>query len=116
MIRSTIRMTIPAAKREEVMKILGWVKELCRDEPGCLSCHIYADLREEEVLVLDQVWKTKESLDAHIRTEEYGNLLLALEMSRNKPEIRFDTISDSIGIAAIEKARSRARRRGGSER
>jgi len=106
MIRATIRMRIPPQKSDEVMKILGWVVELCRDDPGCLSCHIYGDLQEKDVLVLEQDWKAQEALDLHIRSEEYRNLLLALEMSLNKPEIRLDSIAGSTGIETIEKARN----------
>ena len=109
MIQSTIRMTIPPDKSNEIMKIIGWVVELCRDDPGCLSCHLYEDLQEKNSLVLEQVWRDQENLDLHLRSEEYRNLLLVLEMSLKKPEIRFDTISDSTGIETIEKARGYSR-------
>lgn len=106
MIQARIRMTIPPEKSEEVLTILGWVVELCRDDPGCLGCHLYGDLREKNVLVLEQVWRTQENLDQHLRSEEFRNLLLVLDLSVDQPEIRFDTISDSAGIEAIAKARS----------
>ncbi|MBP7866874.1 MAG: antibiotic biosynthesis monooxygenase [Acidobacteria bacterium] len=106
MILASIRMTIPPEKNGEVMKILGWVVELCRDDPNCLKCNLLGDLRERNVLVLEQVWRAQESLDLHLRSEEYRNLLMILELSLEKPEIRFDTISDSTGIETIERARS----------
>jgi len=109
MILATVRMTIPPRKSGEVLKILRSMAEQCRDDPGCLSCHIYGDLQEKNVLVLEQVWRAEEDLDLHLRSGEYLNLLLVLEMSLKQPEIRFDTISSSMGIEAIEKARSRAR-------
>ena len=107
--RSAIRMTIPSQKSGEILKILGSVVELCRDDPGCLSCHIYEDLQEEDVLMVEEVWKSGEELDIHLRTDEYRNLLLILELALKQPEIRFDTISSSTGIETIEKARNRAR-------
>jgi quinol monooxygenase YgiN len=109
MIIETVRMTIPPQKRDEAMKILRSMAEQCRDAPGCLSCHIYGDLQEKNVFALEQVWRAEEDLDFHLRSGEYLNLLLLLEMSLKQPEIRFDTISSSTGIEAIEKARSRAR-------
>jgi quinol monooxygenase YgiN len=109
MIIATLRMAIPPKKRGEALKILRAVAELCRDDPGCPSCHIYRDLQDNKVLVLEEVWRTEEDLDLHIRSDEYRNLLLVLEMGVNQPEIRFDTISDSTGIETIEKARSQAR-------
>ena len=109
MIQSTIRMTMPSQKSGEVMKILRSVAELCRDDPGCLSCHIYEDVQEENVLMLEQVWRSEEDLTLHLRTNQYRNLIVVLELALKQPEIRFDTISSSTGIETIEKARGQTR-------
>ena len=106
MIIATIRMEIPPQKRGEALKILRSVADQCRYDDGCLSCHIYGDLLEKNVLMFEEVWRAEEDLEAHIRSEEYLNLLLVMEMALKQPEIRFDTISSSTGIETIEKARS----------
>jgi quinol monooxygenase YgiN len=108
MIHTTIRMTIPSPKSGEALKILRSLAELCRYDSGCLSCHIYGDLQEKNILALEEVWKSEEDLTRHLRSEEYHNLLLAMEMAIKQPEIRFDTISSSTGIETIERARSHA--------
>jgi quinol monooxygenase YgiN len=109
MILATIRMAIPSQKRGEALKILRSVTEQGSDHPGCLSTHIYEDLQEDNVLMLEEVWRAEEDLNFHIRSEEYRTLLLVLEMARKQPEIRFNTISDSKGMEIIEKARNKAR-------
>jgi quinol monooxygenase YgiN len=109
MIHSTIRMVIPGKKRGEALKILRSVAELSRVESGCLSSHIYGDLQENNVIMLEEVWRTEEDLKVHMRSDEYFNLLLVLEMALKQPDIRFNTISSSTGIETIEKARSHAR-------
>jgi len=109
MMLATVRMTIPSQKSGEVLKILRLLAEHCRYEPGCLSCHLYGDLQEKNVFVLEQVWRAQEDLDLHLRSGEYLNLLLVLEMSLKEPEVRFDTILSSTGMETIEKARSCAR-------
>jgi quinol monooxygenase YgiN len=100
-------MTIPPQKSGEVMKILRSVTELCKVDTGCLGCHIYEDLQEKNVLMLEEVWSDEGVMHLHIRSEEYRNLLLVLELALKRPEIRFDTISSSSGIETIEKARRR---------
>lgn len=110
MILATIRMMISPKKRDDALKILKPIAEQCGDDPGCFSCHIYEDLKEKDVLMFEEVWKSVEDLDRHIRSKEYLNLLLVLEMADKQPEIRFDTISNSTGIETIEKARSVIRR------
>jgi len=108
MIQATIRLKIPPQKLESVLKILRAVVELCGVVRGCLGCHLYADLQEKDVLMLEQRWRDEEDLEIHIRSNEYRNLLLALELAVKRPDIRFDTISGSTGIETIEKARSQA--------
>ena len=105
MIQATITMRIPPQKSGEALRIFKSITEQCMDEPGCLSCHIYGDLQEKNVFMLKEVWRSEEDLDLHLRSDEYRNLLLILEMALEQPEIRFDTISRSTGIETIEKAR-----------
>ncbi len=109
MIQAFIRIMIPPQKSGEVLGILKPVVGLCEVEPGCLSCHIYSDLQDKSIFLLTQVWRTEEDLNRHIRSDEYLNLLLALELAIKQPEIRFDTISNSTGIETIQKARSQPR-------
>jgi len=106
-IKATIRMLMPPQKRGEGLKIIKSVVELCRYDPGCLGCHIYSDLQKKNVLMLEQAWRSEEDLNHHIRSEEYLNLILALEMATEVPEIRFDVISHSTGIDTIEKVRNK---------
>jgi quinol monooxygenase YgiN len=109
MILSTIRMMIPPQKRNEALKILRSITDQCSGYRGCLSCHIYEDLQENNILMFEQAWRADEDLDLHIRSDEYLNLLLVLEMALQQPEIRFDKIAHSTGIETIEKARIHAR-------
>ncbi len=109
MILSTIRMMIPPKKRDDALKILRSIAEQCRDDLGCISSRIYGDLQENNVLLFEEIWKTEKDLDRHIRSKEYLNLLLVVEMAVKQPEIRFDSISSSRGIETIEKARSHVR-------
>lgn len=105
MIKATVRMEIPPKKSAEVLKFFRSVLELCRYNPSCLSCRMYGDLQEKDVLMLEEVWRSEEDLNLHIRSEEYRNLLLVMEMAIKQPEISFDTISSSTGIETIEQAR-----------
>jgi quinol monooxygenase YgiN len=109
MIQATIRMTIPHQKSGEALRIFKSITEQCLAEPGCLSYHIYEDLQEKNVFMLEEVWRSEEDLNLHLCSEDYRNLLLVLEMATKVPEIRFDTISSSRGIETIEKARGQAR-------
>jgi quinol monooxygenase YgiN len=109
MILATVRMTIPPKKRGEALKILRSMVERCRVHTGCLGWHIYEDVQEENVLMFEEMWRSEEDLERHLRSEEYRNLLLVMEMALKHPEVRFNTVSISTGIETIEKARSSTR-------
>ena len=92
-ILATIRMTIPLRKCDNVLKLISSLSEKNRKASGCLSIHLYKDLLENNTFLLEEVWRTEDDLHLHIRSEEYHNLLLILEMALTEPEIKFNTIS-----------------------
>ncbi len=105
MVLATIRMTTPAKKFGEALRILRSMAEQCRVQPGCLSCQVYRNGQENNVLLFEQLWSNEADLERHLRSDEYRQVLLVLEMAMKQPEIRFDTISSSAGIETIERAR-----------
>ncbi len=109
MILATIRMTIPSKKRNEALKILRSMAKRCELQSGYLGCHIYEDVREDNVLMFEEMWRSEEDLDRHLRSKEYRNVLLVMEMALKHPEVMFNTVSTSTGIETIEKARGSAR-------
>ena len=109
MIHATIRMTFPVQKANEAVKILGSVAERTRVQPGCISCRVYHDVRQQQVIMIEEVWKSQEDLDQHLRSAEYRDVLLVVEMAQEEPEIKFNAFSESSGIETIEKARSHGR-------
>jgi len=106
MVVATIRMTFPAKKVGEALRILRSMAEQSRVEPGCLSSCVYRNGQEDNVLMFEQKWSTEADLERYLRADDYRQLLVVLEMAIRQPEIRFDTISSSTGIETIEKARS----------
>ena len=108
MILATIRMTIHAKKRGEALKILKSIAGHCKIYPGCLGCHIYEDVQEYNVLVYEEMWSSEEDLERRLRSDDYRNLLLVMEMALKHPEVRFNAVSTSTGMEMIEKARSSA--------
>jgi len=105
MILSTIRMAVTPKKRDEALRILRLTVEFFRVQPGCLGCHIYEDVQQSNILMLMTSWRSSEDLAKHLRSDEYHNILLVMEMAENSPELRFDTISATTGIETVEKAR-----------
>ena len=106
MVLATIRMIIPPKKREEALRILRAMGEQCKVHSSCLGCHVYEDVQEHNVIIFEEMWNTEEDLAQHLRSEEYHDVLLVMEMALKHPEVRFNTVATSTGIETIEKARS----------
>lgn len=105
MILSTVRIVLPARQLIEVMGLLAPMAQRTRTERGCLDCQLHRDLLEENVLVLEEKWATKVDLERHIRSEDYRQLLLIMELAKTAPEVRFDTVSGSEGFEAVARIR-----------
>jgi quinol monooxygenase YgiN len=105
MVHATIRMVIAAKEQGEVLQILRSIAERTRLEQGCIGCHVYQAAEEELAIMIEELWKSEEDLERHLRSEEYRKLLLLVEMALQPPEIRFNVISRSTGVETIEKAR-----------
>ncbi len=106
MVHATIRLMVPPKRRAEVLEILSSLAERSRFEPGCISCRVYEDVEVKQIVMLEQLWKTGEALERHLRSEEFSKVVLVMEMSLQSPEIRFSEISRSSGMEIIEKARN----------
>ena len=109
MVHATIRMIIPPKKRGEALRILRSMAEQCKVHSGCLDCHIYEDVQEDNVLIFEEIWRNEGDMAQHLRSEEYRDVLLVMEMALKHPEVRFNSVSTSTGIETIEKARSSTR-------
>jgi len=105
---ATIRMHFPARKRKEALLILGSMIESIKLEEGCLSCRLYQDVQEGHAFMLEEIWTDEVSLHGHLRSADFRNVLLVVEMASEPPEIRFDRVSSSTGISTIEQVRGAA--------
>ena len=106
MIDATIKMTVPAGKRKEVLQTMKAILGPIRREGGCISCNCCVDMEDENVLFFEEEWKTREDLENHLRSDHFGVLNGAMRLLRVEPDIRFNTIAFTAGPEAIEAARA----------
>jgi len=106
MVLASLRMTFSSKKLGEALRILRSVAEVSRVQPGCLSCQVYRNGEEDNILMFEQLWSSEADMERHLQSDEYRRVLLVLEMAIKQPEIRFDTISSSSGIETVERARA----------
>lgn len=109
-IHASLRMRFAPNKLAEARKALCAMVERTRFSPGCVSCNIYQGLLDRNVLLFEEYWETQEDLERHLRSEQYRQMILVIEMAVEYPEIRFSEIARSTGMETIEKSRRDLRR------
>jgi quinol monooxygenase YgiN len=107
MIQATLRLKLGPNNVGAAVKVLRSLLERTRVVPGSLGCHLYQDLEEPGVLLFEERWQTRESLEKHLRSDRYRQVLLVMEAAVEPPEVRFDLIKDSTGLETVEQARIR---------
>jgi quinol monooxygenase YgiN len=96
MIDANIKITVPPGKRNEFLQTFREIIGLIRREHGCLSCHCYVDIEEEEIILFKGEWKTLEDLEKHFESIIFFVLIGAMNLLEKRPDIRINTISSTI--------------------
>lgn len=105
MILSIVKIVPAPGKKEELLcvlrSILGPIQAMsdCHD---CLLCHEDGD--DGEVIFLEH-WESWEAFMRHIRSELYGRMLEAMELSRHEPEVSFFEVSAVQGMELLKAVR-----------
>ena len=105
MIDVSIKMSIPADKRLEVLQTIKTLLGPIRSEPGCISCYCCLDAEAEQIVIFKEEWSTSEDLASHLRSDYFSVLLGAMKLLSIEPEIRFNTITSAAGMEAVHAAR-----------
>jgi quinol monooxygenase YgiN len=106
---SIIRLFPTPKQRAELIEILRSVQDLTRPIPGCLGCWLADnDFVHDHVRYTEQ-WESDQALHDHIRSDLYGRVLAAMELSKRPPEVRFYFSSEQKGFELIESLRHKGK-------
>ncbi|MDD5207236.1 MAG: antibiotic biosynthesis monooxygenase [Desulfobacterales bacterium] len=103
MIISAVRIAVAPKTKDEVLAILFSVKGPTESGPKCISCRIYMEPRNDRHLTYEEVWQDEESLYQHLRSPQYRNLLAAMDLSSEPPEVKFTTVLKTEGMEVMQR-------------
>ena len=104
MMQSILRIMVSPEKRNATLELLKSINGPIQVKPGCISCRIYQDLEDKNCLAMMQEWESEAELHNFIRSGDYQKILALIDLSRETPEIQFNTVSNAGGIEFIERA------------
>jgi len=105
MIDATIKVTVPPEKRKELLQTFKAILGPIRGEQGCLRCNCYVDIEAENLFFFYEEWQSREDLDAHLRSAQFGVLVGAMSLLKIEPEIRINSIASTAGAETVTAAR-----------
>ena len=105
MVISTLRIVTAPQSRAGVVRTLTAQLGSTRVQPGCHKCDLYQDVENSEVITLIEQWESQADLDLRLRSEDYRAVLEALELSREQPEVHFDTVIRRGGLEVVVATR-----------
>ena len=108
MVRACITIRIDPRRRDDAVDAVRSVVGPTRAEPGCLNCCLYSDVDDDCLLSLIEEWATTDLFRKRLRSQNYMNVLLIIEMSLEPPQVHFDTVTARRGIEVIHEERERA--------
>jgi quinol monooxygenase YgiN len=106
MIRFSLRLVIPAAKRQEIVEGISALLAPTRVQPDCVTARLQVDAEDAGAITLVQEWASRTQLDRYLASEAGRLLLEAMEASSIAPEVKFDTIRQRGGMEVFAQARS----------
>lgn len=111
MIVQTLRLVPAPERRSEMLELLQSVQGPTVAQPGCADCALYEELGHDHAVVLVERWADASALATRLASDAYRRVLAAMELSRSPPEVRFDHVFMSEGMAMIERSRAGPPRR-----
>jgi len=105
MVAGTIRITPLPNRRREVVEILQFIEGPVRAQPGCAAFRVCEEHSPERAVLLLERWDSEAALATHVRSEAFGRILEALEISGRPADVRFDFVGASQGMELVESLR-----------
>lgn len=105
MIIASVRIIPLPGKRVEVLDVLRHVQGQTRASPGSICCAIYEESADEPAILYLEHWRSQKDLHRHIQSRSYLQVLAAMDLASEAPEISFHEVASSQGMELIEALR-----------
>lgn len=92
-------------QREELRRALSALIGPMSVEPGCVGCSLYTEVGRPNKFCFETRWRSEAELAKHIRSEQYRNLLILIELAKEPPLVEFHDVSKTHGLELVSAIR-----------
>ncbi|MBM9511911.1 antibiotic biosynthesis monooxygenase family protein [Desulfogranum marinum] len=100
----TILYSLPVKQKEVLQTLLSMVEPPTNGN-GLLNYGIYQDIEDETVFKLISEWKTREDVNNHLCSDQFGVLLGSRILLRKAIEVQICTVSRVEGMEVVRSVR-----------
>ena len=90
-------------KRMNILKTIHAMIGPTNAQPGCLHCELFSSTQNDDQLLLLEKWDSQESLEQHIKSDEFRKVMAAMDSACEPPKIRFYETNTLGGMDLLEK-------------
>ena len=103
MIIVTLHLKVTPEKRGQILEIFRSMIGPTTVQPGCRHCDLLVSTQDDDLLVLLEKWESQETLNQHIKTDEFRNVLVAMDKAYALPQINFYKAESCEGMELVRK-------------
>ena len=107
MIIEKVAILVDPQRREDLRKAFSALLGPTCVEPGCLRCDLYQESGDPNRFCFETRWKTDKELIRHLRSEQYRNFLILLELGSEPPQIEFHEVAETKGLELVHSVRQK---------
>ena len=100
-----LKMNALPEKCLELKQTLQALSKSTQQEKGCLSHDGFQDVESDNCFSLVQVWRNREDLDDHLRSDKFTVLMGTRNLLSRPSEITMNEVTHSAGWEAVEAVR-----------
>jgi quinol monooxygenase YgiN len=89
MVIISIKMNLSPENSAELLQTVKDLNSLTRNKKGCVSCHFYKDVENENLFSLVEEWETKEDRDNYLKSGHFSVLRGAMSLLEEPPDITY---------------------------
>ena len=91
---------------QNVIDVLDSIKGPIATKADYLDCTITVESEGNGTICYQERWRTREALEHHLRSVQFGRVLEAMELSCTPPEVMFFKATEIGGLELVEQART----------
>ena len=105
MVIAVLEMTLPRGNEAVTIGALRAFWDTTCARPGCVGGGVFQEVGGPGTALYIEMWQDVAQLETHIRSRDYHRLLAIMETAAAAPELRFNFVAETRGLAWVEQLR-----------